>query len=230
MTLAGYILILTSILVFIAFDWGVKKAVYIKDYDSRIITQGRIFFVAWYLIVSYIGTKGVIKNFDSFPPAAFYFMIVVILLSVILAFTKIGEALTQLEWPYLIGFHAFRILAELALYAAYKENLAPIQMTFYGLNFDILSGITALLILPMIANRSRIGLIKLWNFASLGLLFTVLGIAMLSFPTPMRFFMNEPDNSWVAVVPYIYLPGILVFFGLFGHWVIFRKIRSYYNY
>ena len=35
-------------------------------------------------------------------------------------------------------------------------------------------------------------------------------IAMTSMPTPLRLFMSEPDNRWVAYFPYIYLPGILV--------------------
>jgi len=42
------------------------------------------------------------------------------------------------------------------------------------------------------------------------LLVNVLVIAVLSMPTPLRVFHNEPANTLLAYFPYIYLPGVLV--------------------
>jgi len=35
-------------------------------------------------------------------------------------------------------------------------------------------------------------------------------IAVLSMPTPIRYFMNEPANTLVAEFPFILLPAVLV--------------------
>jgi len=42
------------------------------------------------------------------------------------------------------------------------------------------------------------------------LLLNILVIAVLSMPTPFRYFQNEPSNTLVAQFPFILLPGILV--------------------
>lgn len=227
MNLSSILFIILPILVFIAFDWGVKKAVASKDFDSRIITQARIFFISWYTIVSYIGTKGMLNKLEPFPSPLIYFLICVFLLSLILSATKIGEAVAQLDWHYIVGFHGFRILMELSIYAAYMEDLAPIQMTFMGLNFNILSGILALVIAPSLIYRSRLRLIKLWNYFSLLLLLSSIAIYVLSIPSPFQYFQTEQSMAWISPVPYIYLPGILIFFAFFGHWIVFKKIKSY---
>ncbi len=227
MNLSSILYIFISILVFILFDWGIKKAVTSKDFDSRIITQARVFFVLWYIVVSYIGTKGIISKLESFPSPLIYFLVGVIFISFILATTKIGEAAAQLDWHYIIGFHGFRILMELAVYAAYLEDLAPVHITFMGLNFNILAGISALLIAPSVMYRSRLRLIKAWNYFSLMLLLSTLGLYALSVPSSFQYFTGDKSMAWVSSVPYIYHLGVLLFFALFGHWVVFKKIKSY---
>jgi hypothetical protein len=42
------------------------------------------------------------------------------------------------------------------------------------------------------------------------LLLNILVIAVLSMPTPFRYFQNEPANTLVAKFPFVLLPGILV--------------------
>jgi hypothetical protein len=42
------------------------------------------------------------------------------------------------------------------------------------------------------------------------LLLNILVIAVLSMPSPFRYFLNEPSNVIVAQFPYILLPGVLV--------------------
>jgi hypothetical protein len=49
-----------------------------------------------------------------------------------------------------------------------------------------------------------------FNFLGVLLLLNILVIAVLSMPSPFRYFMNEPANTLVAQFPYILLPGVLV--------------------
>ena len=49
-----------------------------------------------------------------------------------------------------------------------------------------------------------------FNIMGMLLLLNILVIAILSMPTPIRYFMNEPSNTLVAQFPFILLPAVLV--------------------
>jgi uncharacterized membrane protein len=88
----------------------------------------------------------------------------------------------------------------------------PVQMTFEGKNFDVITGILALPV-GYILLRKKSYATKLaiaFNVIGILLLLNILVIAVLSMPTPLRYFMNEPSNSIVAQFPFILLPAILV--------------------
>jgi hypothetical protein len=94
-------------------------------------------------------------------------------------------------------------------------------MTWSGMNFDILTGVTALILAP-VASRIPRALVLTWNTVGLGLLLWVVLVASLSFPTAFQVF--HPDNTWVARFPYVWLPSVLVTAALLGHVVVFRKL------
>ena len=100
-------------------------------------------------------------------------------------------------------------------------------MTWHGWNFDVLTGLSAPLV-AWLAARGRLGVrgIVVWNGAGLRLLANVVTIAILSTPTPLRVFANEPANTFVAAWPWVWLPTFLVPAALFGHLLAFRKLRS----
>jgi hypothetical protein len=50
----------------------------------------------------------------------------------------------------------------------------------------------------------------IWNIVGLIFLFNIVVVAVLSMPTPMQYFFNQPSNTVVATFPWILLPGILV--------------------
>ena len=85
-------------------------------------------------------------------------------------------------------------------------------MTLEGRNFDILTGILAFPVGYLLAKRKTYApkLAVAFNLLGLLLLINILVIAVLSMPTPIRYFMNEPANTLVAQFPFILLPGVLV--------------------
>jgi hypothetical protein len=97
-------------------------------------------------------------------------------------------------------------------------------MTFDGRNLDILIGLTA----PLAAwilyrTRSRTFGI-LWNIAGLASVLNIATIAILSMPTPLRRFMNDPPNTLLAHFPFIYLPAVLVPAGYIAHILSIRQL------
>ncbi len=141
-------------------------------------------------------------------------------------FTQFGEALAKvppLHW--LIGMQVFRVPVEIFLHWGWREGFVPKQMTWESCNWDILTGVTAIPV-AWLAVRGTFGRggVLVWNALGLALLLNILTVAILSMPTPLRVFTNEPVNIFVTGPPYVWLPAFLVQFALLGHLLVFRRL------
>lgn len=175
----------------------------------------------WLGATAALGASGWLADFSGQPPRMFLVLVPLVGGAMWLAFSSVGSKFCTLPLGFLIGFQSFRILVELLIHQAVAEGVAPPQMTWTGLNWDVLSGLTAI---PMAIFHKRLPAraIQAWNLAALGLLLWIVGVAVLSFPTPFQ--QLHPDNTWVAHFPYIWLPTACVFTALLGHLVLMRKL------
>jgi hypothetical protein len=124
------------------------------------------------------------------------------------------------------GFHAFRVPLELVMHEAAASGTMPPQMTYTGLNFDIVTGSTAILVALLAAyGAAPRWLIAAWNLLGSLLLLNIMAIAVASLPM-FRAFGDDAAhvNSWVAYFPFVWLPASLVASALFGHAVLWRKL------
>jgi hypothetical protein len=127
----------------------------------------------------------------------------------------------------LVGFHGFRLVLELLMHRAYVEGLMPVQMSYSGRNFDIVTGGSALLLGGWLATgRRSLMLVAAWNVLGLALLANVLVVALLSAPTPFRAFTTEPANVWIARAPWVWLPAVMVLAALLGHVLVHRRLLA----
>ena len=180
-------------------------------------------FAGWALVCGLITYSGFINNFESLPPRIFLLFIPTIGLVVWFSFFVSRDCLTSIPFSILIGAQSFRILVELLIHQAVSEGVAPPQLTWSGLNYDIVTGVVALILAPFANNAPR-WILHLFNFVGLWLLLQVVTVAILSFPTPFQ--ILEPKNIWVVYFPFIWLPIVLVSFALMGHLVLFAKLRK----
>jgi hypothetical protein len=181
---------------------------------------------AWLAFGAILAQSGWLGQFDARPPHFLVFMAATLALTFALAFSPLGARLADgVSFAALAGFQVFRVPVEWVLFQLHREGVVPVQMTFEGLNFDVLSGATAPLV-AWLAARGRIGRtgLWLWNAAALALLANIVTIALLSAPTPLRAFANEPANTFVTRLPWVWLPGFLVPMALLGHLLSFRKL------
>jgi len=83
-------------------------------------------------------------------------------------------------------------------------------MTYTGLNFDTVTGLVAMP-LAFALERGLVGAraAQVFNIVGSLLLVNVLTIAVLSMPTPLRVFMNDPPNVWIADAPFHRFAGDL---------------------
>ena len=99
-------------------------------------------------------------------------------------------------------------------------------MTFEGYNFDVLSGLLAIPVGYFCFTKGAWSkkIAVYYNLLGLILLTTIVTIAILSMPTPMRVFMNEPTEIFITDMPYIWLPGFLVPIAYLLHIVSLKQL------
>lgn len=166
-------------------------------------------------------------SFTSRPPTAGVLIAVGVGLAIAVGTSRLGARLaTGIPLAALIGVQAFRFPLELMLHRAYREGLMPVQMSYSGFNFDIFTGLSAIVVALYSARRpNAVAVARIWNAAGIVLLANILTIAVLSTPTPIRVFHNEPANEWIAHAPWVWLPAVFVVAAIVGHIVIFRRLR-----
>ncbi len=179
--------------------------------------------IGWMLMTAGLAHSGILGRFTSVPPPIGLLFAGGFAATIALGMSRSVRRVIELPLAVLVGAQSFRIVVEMLIHASSTIGLAPIQMTWSGYNFDIVTGVTALLLAPF-AKVVPARLIFLWNCLGLGLLMWVVGIAMISMPTPLQ--LLRPDNVWVASFPYVWLPTVLVTAALLGHIVVFRKLAS----
>ncbi len=160
-------------------------------------------------------------RFGSMPPPIFLALAPTTILTILLARS---EAAGRVSTGLLIGYQSFRIFVEIFLWWGHREGIVPVQLTWEGRNFDVLTGVSAPLVAWLASRReASTWLLAAWNFMGLALLVNVVTVAALSMPTPFQRF--HPTNLFVAEAPFIWLPLFLVQSALFGHVVLMRRIR-----
>lgn len=119
----------------------------------------------------------------------------------------------------LTALHILRVPVELVLHQAYEQGLVPRDMTYAGVNPDILSGLSAAFLVAWMTSArppSKTVLI-IWNLACLGLLVNIVVIAVLSLPTAIQSMNTDQPNVLVLRTPYVLLPAVLVPAVLWSH-------------
>ena len=182
-------------------------------------TRNKIFFATTSILITWIGWltilsyKGFFTDFSKLPPRPALAMLLPLPVIFVIAFSKKGTQLLQtIPSHWLVFMQSFRVIVELLLLFAFMAGKLPVQMTFEGRNFDVLTGLFALPVGYLLARKrpyaSRLAIA--FNIIGIVLLLNILVIAVLSMPTSIRYFMNEPSNTIVAQFPFILLPGVLV--------------------
>jgi hypothetical protein len=177
---------------------------------------------AWMAITYAAARVGLLHMWE--PPTMGPVLVSMLAIGIGVAISRLGKLMAVgIPIAALVGFQGFRVIVELLLHRAYVEGLMPVQMSYAGRNFDIVSGVTAILLGAWLASghRSR-ALVASWNVLGAALLANIVVVALLSAPTPFRVFMNEPANVWITRAPWVWLPAVMVLAAVLGHALVFR--------
>lgn len=174
-----------------------------------------------------LASAGVLRQGNHVPPPLMPLVAITLAITLTLALSRTGRSMAERHsFAMLVGAQAFRLPLELVMHHAATTGLMPVQMSYSGFNFDILTGITAIPVAWLASrNRAPRWLIVAWNTLGCVLLATIVSIAIVSLPGIQAF---GPDrvNTWVADAPYVWLPGVLVPCALLGHVLVWRKLAA----
>lgn len=207
------------------YDISEKRAAK-SSVNKIVLLVSTLLLSLWLIGTAVFSFQELAHQFDVFPPPGLQLMLVLVAITITLAMTKPGKILSHYTPLYLlVGFQMFRIPVELLIHQAYEENITIIEMTYVGHNFDILTGVSALIVAFLLVKRElpRIVLF-VWNSLGLALLINVVVTGIFSMPHPMQTIATDFPNVWITFFPFIWLPAILVCSALFGHLLVFRYL------
>lgn len=193
----------------------------------RLVQGTALAAVVWMALSWGLAARGVLRHWDAVPPPFGVFLAAVALLGVVLACSGLGQRLAVgLPLAALVGVQVFRLPLELLMHRAAIDGIMPIQMSYSGRNYDILTGIGAgLLGMALLGWRVPRWVVWVWNLTGLALLVNVVAVAVVSTPI-FRWFGGERLNIWVTYPPFVWLPAVMVLMAWAGHLVIARALLS----
>ena len=182
----------------------------------------------WLAVIAWLAHVGAFEDFSRLPPRLLLALAPALLAIVWLCRAQaVGRLLDETPPGWLVYPQSFRIVMEIILWQLFVAGAAPAIMTFEGRNVDILVGLTAPLLAWLCFSR-RVwtpSVAMWWNVAGVAILANVVIHAQLAAPTPFRVFHVEPPVTFIAYVPWIWLPGFLVPLAWALHALSMRQLR-----
>ena len=181
--------------------------------------------VFWLGIPFTLAKKGILADFSHMPSPFMKMLFAFTFLTVMLsAVSPLGERLAKgFSLHALFGFQVFRVMIEILLMLFHKQGLAPVQMTIEGRNWDLITGLLALVMVAFFKNKPLSkSTYTFLNLIGLGFVINVVAVGFLSLPTPFQVFPG--DNTWITTASFVWLPTFLVELAIAGHVISFRKI------
>ena len=181
----------------------------------------------WLLITALLANDGFFLDFEFRPPRLMIFVFIIFLGGISLFFFKsCRRFFEKIPITTITYLHIIRVPIEIVLWWLFQEELVAKAMTFEGVNYDILSGITApfaALFLVGQKRKNKIGAI-IWNFLALGLLINIVSRAILATPYFFNPELFEQPNMAVFYFPFIWLPAFIVPIVFFAHAISLYKL------
>lgn len=195
-------------------------AVKLTTKKSNLSTIFMAFMAGWLFLILILTFNDFFMDFPSIPPRIFVFVGVTIIgISALFVVKRSRDFIGRMPITTLTHIHIIRVPVEIVLWWLFLEEMVPEEITFQGMNHDIISGITApfaAIFLLGLRNKSKIAAI-IWNLIALALLVNVVSRAILA--TPLFYDSGSMDYPNIAIFyfPFIYLPLFIVPAVLFSH-------------
>ena len=193
-----------------------------SDHPTKRKRAYSIILTGWLIYIATLSNIGWLEDF-SFPPRV-PLLIVIPAIVFTISYTSqkwFKDAIARVKDHQIIYLQSFRIFVELLIYGGFLNGLFPERSTFEGINFDILVGISAVIMGALVQSKKvKSKGILIWNIASL----TILGVTVYSFVSAYYFLnFGNGENFQFVRLPYVFLASILLPMAVFYHVISIRK-------
>lgn len=183
----------------------------------------------WWVLVGMFAASGLLVSNETEWPRLMLVILPTFALVFWICFSQTGHHLAlYYSQATLIGSQVFRVLVETFLVFMNEQGFLPRMMTWHGQNYDLLTGLSAPLMVFILTRtpspKMRWRLIFYWNLFGLALLANVIVRGFLNAPTPWRHFFDDVPNTALMVFPYVYLASIFVAVAVGLHLLSLRKL------
>lgn len=150
-----------------------------------------------------------------------FFAAVMNAVSIIIGVSPVGRWLSGLPLSMLVVFQGFRFPLELVLHSWVRQGVIPATMTWTGQNWDIVSGVLALIAAPFCRYSKALPWIV--NAVGLLLLANVMRVAILSSPVSFGWPI-VPKLELIYHVPSALIVPVCIGGALIGHIALTRAL------
>lgn len=186
-----------------------------------------LLLLMWMIFQSTLSLNRWYMDRESVPPNLFFPVITMVSLILLLFSLPAGRRFIDALHPgWLMAIHFVRIPVEITLYLLATWKQVPWSMTLAGMNYDIISGITAIGVwwFGYFKKRLAPGILLFWHCGALMILVLVVTRGIGAVPSPFQAWDFEQPNYAVQHFPFIWLPAVVVPLVLFSHLVLIRRI------
>lgn len=229
-TTAAFVLIVVAIAVAfcVAVGWSGRAQGESPAAQTRATAKAAAGTVALLAITGWASASGVLES-TGMPPAVMFFFGGSMAVMIAVGLSPVGRRLARgTPIAALVAFQAFRLPLELVLHRWAEQGVLPVQMTYSGHNFDIVTGIAAIATAAWLWRKGPSPrVIAAFNVLGLVLLVAVASIAIRSTPGPLRTYADDPAVLLAFHFPFGWIVPICVGGALLGHIVVFRWLAMH---
>lgn len=173
--------------------------------------------IIWSVLISILAYSGFYQYTEGDKFSTFAFVLIPVTVFIIyLARDKTFYENRNVRWSTAV--HSIRLPVEILLFQLAIKELLPMEMTFKGWNFDIIPGVTSiLLLLWMKYGTVNKKLLLGWNILGLIFIFFILTNGVLSQELLYKNFGYTVPNIAITYFPMILLGGVIVPIVIYTH-------------
>ncbi|HWA24131.1 MAG TPA: hypothetical protein VG734_00545 [Lacunisphaera sp.] len=192
----------------------------------RVYGRGRVAVIVISVVWAWVGALTLLVASGRMNTLPFHglpiFFGSILVICTAAALSPFGKRLAMgLPLAALVGFQAFRLPLELVLHEWAAQGTIPGTMTWTGQNWDIISGVTALICAPLVSRYRTAA--RIANVVGFALLLNVMRVAIMSSPLPFAW-GQRPPLLLALQYPYFLIGPVCVGGALFGHLVLLRAL------
>lgn len=188
--------------------------------NSSVPTFVVTFIGIWFFILALLTIQGYFRVYNTTPPRLVPFGVgALLVIATLLLIPGIRAVVKAMPITTLTYIHIIRVPVEIILWWLFIAGALPKELTFEGVNFDIITGISAPfagLFFVGLKSKSKFAALA-WNVLALGALFNVVIRAVMATPYFYHEDLYETPNIAVFHFPFILLPLFIVPSVLFCH-------------